>query len=95
MSATANLQSTRVTVKQAAAAMNVSERMVYMAMSLMRSGRPDLVRRVEAGEIDLHKALSIAEGRQKTKPTSFDRLVKAWNSATDDDRQKLLEQALS
>ena len=47
---TANLQND-ITVKQAARLMNVSERSVYNAKRLCRSGREDLCSRVERGEL--------------------------------------------
>lgn len=83
---TANLQPSRVTVKDAARLMNVSERLIYMAKEVERL-RPDLVPRIEAGELSLNKALRLAKG--KPKPTSWDRLVRAWNNATEDDRARL------
>lgn len=93
MSGTANLQ-TGLTVKQAAKAMNVSERSVYMAMKIVRL-RPDLEPLIAAGKLTLHKALKIAEGKdQEAKPTSYDRLLKAWNAATDEDRERLVLAAM-
>jgi hypothetical protein len=84
MSVPANLQ---LTVKQVAELMNVSERTIYNAKRLLRHNRPDLVARVEAGTMSVSAALRIVEG--KAKPTSWDRLVRTWNSATDDDRGRL------
>lgn len=81
----ANLQ-TRMTVKQLAKLMNVSERLYYMVQRVRRL-RPDLLPEVEAGRLRVHAALCIAENRPK--PTSWDRLVKAWNAATDEDRERL------
>jgi hypothetical protein len=43
----------RVTVKQTAEAMGISERMVYMARRLDGSGRKDLVAAVKRGEMKL------------------------------------------
>jgi len=63
---TANLQK-KPTVKQIAAAFNVSERMIYMAGKLCRL-RPDLASAVERGELSLHKALNIAEGKPPKAP---------------------------
>ena len=68
---TANLQ-TGLTVKQAARLMNVSERNVYNARKLRRSGRDDLVARVECGELSINAALKLAyppaSGTQAGRP---------------------------
>lgn len=40
--------------------MNVSERLVYMARRLLRSGRDDLVEAVDRGEMTVHAALKAA-----------------------------------
>jgi hypothetical protein len=85
---TANLQR-RLTVKQAATIMNVSERLVYMVRAVRRL-RPDLAAMVEAGTMTLNEAHRIATG--KAKPTSWDRLVKAWNNATPEERARLLDE---
>lgn len=74
-----------LTVKQAARLMNVSERAVYMAAKVQRL-RPDLAEEIRAGRMSTNAALRIAEG--KSKPTSWDRLVRAWNNASDDDRRR-------
>ena len=83
---TANLQ---MTVKQAAMLMNVSERTIYMARKIERL-RPDLGDAVMADTMSLNAAYIVATGKQK-KGTR-DRLLSAWNSATDDDRAWLLSQ---
>jgi hypothetical protein len=87
MSTTANLQTKALTVKQAAALMNVSERTIYTARKVLRL-RPDLARECEAGRMSLHEAHRIA--CCKPKATSWTRLVSAWNNATDDDRDLLV-----
>jgi len=84
---TANLQ-TELTVKQAAELTGVSERMVYLARRLAGLGCPDLVQQCRDGTLSLNKALEIAEGRKP--PTSWDRLVRVWNAATDDDRGRFI-----
>ena len=86
----ANLQSKGMTVKQAAAMLNISERTVYMARKVHRL-RPDLAVKVLAGEMSLNEAHHIATGARK--PTSWDRLVSAWNAATDEDRARLINEA--
>jgi hypothetical protein len=86
---TANLQ---MTTAQAAKQMNVSERLVYMSRELMATGREDLCQAVARGEMTTHAALKTAkpEKYDKPKPTSWDRLVRAWNSATDEDRDRFV-----
>ncbi|MEX0319029.1 MAG: hypothetical protein AB3N21_13810 [Ruegeria sp.] len=69
----------RVTVKQAAELMNVSERSVYLARAVNRL-RPDLATEIEAGRLSINEAHRIATG--KSKPTCWDRLVKAWSAAS-------------
>lgn len=85
----ANLQ-VGLTVAQAATLRNVSERSVYMARAVLRL-RPDLVAEVEAGSMSIYAAYGLAT--DKPKPTSWDRLVSAWNNATDDDRARLIAEA--
>lgn len=77
----------RLTQKQLAVAFNVSERGIRMAGVVLRL-RPDLEAEVMAGRMSLNEAHRIATG--KAKPTSWDRLVRAWNNASDDDRGRLL-----
>ena len=83
---TANLQSP--TVKQLSTALNVSERLVYMSMAINRL-RPDLGDLIMAGTMSTNQAYRIATG--KAKATSWDRLLAAWNSATEADRKRLLD----
>jgi len=83
---TAKLQPV-LTVKAAARLMNVSARLVYMARAVCRL-RPDLADEVDAGRMSVAKAHRIATG--KAKATSWDRLLTAWNNATDDDRGRLV-----
>lgn len=85
---TADLQ---MTVAEASKIMGVSERLVYMARKISRL-RPDLVPAIEAGELTLNKAMEMATG--KGKPSSWDRLVKAWNAASDEERQRLVQHAM-
>lgn len=67
--------------------MNVSERMVYMARKVARL-RPDLRPEIMAGRMSVNEAHRLAANR--TKPTSWDRLVSAWNSASEDDQGRFL-----
>ena len=83
---TANLQPV-LTVKDAARLMSVSERLIYMARAVYRL-RPDLADEVDAGRMSVARAHRIATG--KAKATSWDRLLTAWNNATDDDRGRLV-----
>lgn len=60
--------------------MNVSERSVYYAGRVLRSGRQDLFDACLRGEMSIHAALRIIDG-----PTPIDRyaaLVRAWNQAS-------------
>lgn len=84
---TANLQR-RLTVKERAALVNVSPRLISMADKVVRL-RPDLEPQIMAGTMTVNQAHRIATGA--TKPTSWDRLVTAWNNASDDDRARLLQ----
>ena len=88
---TANLR-TRPTVKQRAAALNVSPRLISMADAVLRL-RPDLEGDLMAGRMTVNKAHEIAT--KANKPTPRDRLVKAWNNASDEDRTWLLAQVIS
>lgn len=58
--APANLQS-GLSVKTAAKLMAVSERLVYMARKLIRTGRTDLVSAVERDDLTIHAACQIAK----------------------------------
>jgi hypothetical protein len=85
----------RMTVKQAAQLMNVSERQVYLAKELVATGREDLVDTIMAGRMSLPAALKIA------KPAKYDRrrnryhdLVKAWNACSEDQRAAFAAQIL-
>ncbi len=85
---TANLQ-TRMTVKQAAKALNVSERGIYDAKRLIRTGRTDLVAAVERGDMSLNKALLIT--KEKKQPASaYQRLILAWNACSEDEQGRFL-----
>ena len=88
MANTANLQ--RLTVKQAARVMNVSERSVYMAGELMRTGRHDLVAAVEAGTLKLHAALKAARPARQPRSKAVDKLRAAWVRASPEDRAAFL-----
>lgn len=84
---TANLQ---ITVKEAARIMNVSERSVYMMRKIMRL-RPDLIPDIEAGTLTINAAMD--KINKKPPQTSWERLVKAWNAATEEDRIRLISEA--
>lgn len=87
---TANLQP-KLTVKQRAELMNVSERLVYMADKVMRL-RPDLEGEIMAGRMTVNRAYQIATGAKK--PTSWDRLVTSWNNASREERALFLAHIL-
>ena len=86
---TAHVQS-HITVKQFAEILNVSERGIYNARELVRTGRADLIDRVWAGEMSVRGALKLAKPEKYTpKPVGevrYDALVKAWNACTEDQR---------
>ena len=94
MKGTAKLQSPRLTVKQAAAIMHVSERTIYKARELVRTRRADLEAEVMAGRLKLDAALKLArpekygDGRNY-KPGDdgrYSALVRAWNRCSDEER---------
>lgn len=85
------IMQSRMTVKQAARVMNVSERSVYTARAITRL-RPDLVPAIDAGTMSLAEAHRIATG--KSKATAWGRLASAWNNASDDDRARLIAEAV-
>jgi hypothetical protein len=76
-----------LTIKQAAEVMNVSERMIYMARAVQRS-RPDLADKIAEGTMSMAEAYRLTT--KKPKPTSYSRLVKAWNAASTQDQGRLL-----
>lgn len=82
----ANLQPS-LTVKQAAELMNVSERTVYMALRVLRL-RPDLAAKMKAGSMSVNEAYRRTTNR--AMPTSYDRLVTAWNAAGEHDRIRFI-----
>jgi hypothetical protein len=76
-----------MTVRQEARERGVSERHLYMRRRLARSGRDDLLAAVQRGEMTVHKALQIAEGKPLT---AYEKLAAAWNTCTDEDRARFL-----
>jgi hypothetical protein len=89
MNASANVQT--VTVRLAARALNISERLVYMGRELLNTGRDDLVRDVEGGRLSLHGALALAKPAKYGQARgSAGRLLGAWRRASDADRAAFL-----
>ncbi len=84
---TANLQ-TGMTVKQAAKALNVSERGIYDARRLIRTGRTDLVAAVKRGDMSVNKALVLAGEKQPV--SAYQRLCRAWNACSEDEQGRFL-----
>ena len=82
-----------LTVEQAAKLMNVSTRSVYDAMRLRRTGREDLIARVEAGELTLHRALILAG--VKRERSRLDAMKAAWAGASEGDRAAFLQWVLA
>jgi hypothetical protein len=85
---TANLQPRR-SIRQLAAAAGVSERSMYTAIGIVRSGRQDIIAAVERGEMSLHKASKIVSCTPDR--TRLDRLVTAWRLASDHAREQFLD----
>lgn len=79
------------TAKQAAKDAGVSERQLFKGAEILRRGRHDLFDKVMAKKMSMHAAW--LEARGEPKPTSWDRLVTAWNNATEEERARLIEQA--
>jgi hypothetical protein len=79
--------------------MNVSERVVYMARELVRTGREDLILECEQGRMTVLGALKIAKPekyRPKVTPVPNGTEVEfalqaAWTRATNDERLAFLE----
>ena len=87
---TANLQARpqrRLTTRDAARLMNVSERMIYKIRQILRV-RPDSGPLMRNGSMNAHEAWRIAFA--KPKPTSWDRLVKAFLNATPDEQGQFI-----
>ena len=87
----------RLTVRQAAAVMNVSERSVYRAKELIATGREDLADEIMAGRLTILAALKIAKpekygaGRNyRTGDDRYDALVKTWNACDEDERARFI-----
>jgi hypothetical protein len=66
----------------------VSERSIYYARQLNRSGRADLMEAVQRGEMNLFAALRELTGTRL--PTRFEKLVLAWNRCDDADRARFI-----
>lgn len=77
----------RMTVKEQAASLELSERNIYKARLVHRT-RPDLGAKVIAGEISVHRAWLEATGR--APPSTRDKLWSAWLAATDEDKAELV-----
>jgi hypothetical protein len=104
MTDTANLQShhLRLTVKQIANLWNVSERMIYSARELIRTGREDIIAEVMAGRLKMHPALKLAkpekygDGRNyRPGDDHYSALVRAWNRCTDEERGLFIARLLA
>ena len=84
---TANLQ-TGMTVKQVAEHMKISERSIYYARRLNRTGRTDLIAAVERGDMSVNKALTLAGEKQPA--SAYQRLIRAWNACSEDEQGRFL-----
>lgn len=83
---TANLQ---LTVRQAARVMSISERSVYSARRILRSGRIDLVEAVEQGRMSINAAIQILDGPRRVDGLAA--LARAWGAASEEERATFLE----
>lgn len=83
----ANLQVGRMTVKQQAASLELSERNIYKARLVHRT-RPDLGQKVLAGEMTVHRAWLEATGREP--PSTRDKLWAAWKAASADEKSEFI-----
>ena len=81
----------RLTIEQAAKLMNVSERSVYLARELIRTGREDLCAKVEAGQLKILDALRLAKPEKYVKRRDRLReLRNVWRLATSEERAAFL-----
>jgi hypothetical protein len=69
--------------------LGLGERYFYYARELQRSGRDDLKKAVERGEMKLSAA--IRELRGERLPDRYDKLVMAWNRCSDEERDRFFE----
>jgi hypothetical protein len=86
----ANLQTGRLTVRQAAQLMNVSERSVYTARRILRSGGAELIESIESGEMSLNTAAKALDRGKNSQPDRLAALCQAWERASDDERARFL-----
>ena len=88
---TANLQR-GVKVREAARQMNISERSVYSARRIISSGRTDLIEACEQGRMSFNAALLAIDGPRKRDGVAA--LARAWNVATEDERNSFLNRLI-
>ena len=91
------VEALRLTVRDCARIMNVSERSVYRARELIRTGRADLEAEVMAGKLSLLGALKAAkpekyghERNMRPGDDRYDALVRTWNACDDDGRARFI-----
>jgi hypothetical protein len=82
----ANLQK-RPTIANLAKQAGISERQMFYTIQLRRSGRTDLIGAVARGEMTVHAALQQVYPKRKDR---FAALIRAWRSATDEERATFL-----
>jgi hypothetical protein len=75
------------TVKEAAELWGVSERTANMLRTVQKL-RPDLAAAAADGEIAISSAYRTATGRDST----WERLVQAWNKASDEEREQFCQE---
>lgn len=80
-----------MTTKELAAAFNVSERMIYMSRELLRTGRDDLVAKVDAGQMTVLAALREAKpAKYRGESDRLKALKAAWLKASEEERGAFL-----
>ena len=84
------MQTRRLTGRERAAIMNVSESGVYLARELIATGREDLCDRIMAGRLWLLGALKLALPKYGATRDCYDDLVKAWNACSKEERQQFI-----
>ena len=63
-----------------------TERGIYNARRLIRTGRTDLIAAVERGNMSLNKALMLAGEKQPA--SAYQRLIRAWNACSEDEQAR-------
>ncbi|WP_395020189.1 hypothetical protein [Dongia sp.] len=72
----------------------VSERLIWSSLELQRSGREDLIRAVERGQMTVHQALKQARSPRNARPSkpALPALRSAWGRASEAERAAFLQE---